>query len=219
VIRALFFDAGGTLLTPAEPVGRIYARLAQARGWRAREEEMEKGFRAAWKKRRVEGVGSDGTLGREGWKRIVKESAMGLGMPADFPFEDYFSEVYDYFARPEAWQDFPEVEEVIRSVREKGVRVGMISNWDPRLRRVLGGFSWAGLLDPILISEECGVEKPHVTLFRRAEEEAGLKAEECALVGDDPLSDRAGAEGAGWRCALVERPYRGLWEALGELGL
>jgi len=95
----------------------------------------------------------------------------------------------------------------------------MISNWDPRLRSVLGGFSWAGLLDPILISEEFGVEKPHVTLFRRAEERAGLKAEECALVGDDPLSDRAGAEGAGWRYALVDRPHRGLWEALGELGL
>ena len=219
MIRALFFDAGGTLLTPAEPVGRIYARLAHMRGWSAREEEMEKGFRAAWKKRRVEGVGLDGTLGREGWKRIVKESAIGSGMPADFAFEDYFSEVYDYFARPGAWQDFPEVDEVIRSVREKGIRVGIISNWDPRLRRVLGGFSWAELLDPILISEECGVEKPHVTLFRRAEKEVGLNAEECALVGDDPLSDRAGAEEAGWRCALVERPYRGLWVALEELGV
>jgi putative hydrolase of the HAD superfamily len=217
VIRAVFFDAGGTLLTPAEPVGRIYARLAQSRGWSAREEEMEKGFRAAWKKRRVEGLGSDGTLGREGWKRIVKESAMGLGMPADFAFEDYFSEVYDYFARPEAWQDFPEVDEVIRSVREKGIRVGMISNWDPRLRRVLGGFSWAEHLDLVVISEELGTEKPDPRIFREAEKRGGFSSGECALIGDDPISDRKGAESAGWQWALVNRPKCGLGEALASL--
>jgi FMN phosphatase YigB (HAD superfamily) len=45
----------------------------------------------------------------------------------------------------------------------------------------------------------------------------GIRSHECALIGDDPKSDRAGAEGAGWFCSLVDRPKRGLWEALEDL--
>lgn len=50
MIRVLFFDAGGTLLNPAEPVGKTYARIAASHGWTSDEEKFEKGFRMAWKK-------------------------------------------------------------------------------------------------------------------------------------------------------------------------
>jgi len=86
VIRAVFFDAGGTLLRPAEPVGRTYARLATHYGWAASEERLDQGFRAAWKQRTAEGAGPDGTLGREGWKKILWASVEAGGLPDDFPF-------------------------------------------------------------------------------------------------------------------------------------
>ena len=219
MIRVLFFDAGGTLLHPAEPVGKTYARIAASHGWTGDEEKFEKGFRMAWKKRREEGAGADRTLGKEGWKRIVYESAQIAQMPVDFSFSEYFEEVYEAFARPQAWRDFPETGGVIEAVRRKGVQVGLLSNWDPRLRTVLSGFSWAKDLDPILISEEWGVEKPGTGFFRKAEEVVGVRSHECALIGDDPKSDHAGAEGAGWLCSLVDRPKKGLWEALEDLRL
>jgi putative hydrolase of the HAD superfamily len=219
VIRAVFFDAGGTLLRPAEPVGRTYARLATHYGWGPSEERLDQGFRAAWKKRTAEGVGSDGTLGKEGWKRILRASVEVGGLPVDFPFEEYFEEVYSHFARSDAWRDFPETEKVLGHLRAKGIRVGLLSNWDPRLRQVLTGFDWAGFLDPVLISEEVGTEKPQPEIFRKAEQTGSWRAHECALIGDDPVSDRGGAEAAGWKWALVERPDRGLWDALAHLGL
>jgi putative hydrolase of the HAD superfamily len=218
VIRAVFFDAGGTLLRTAEPVGRTYARVAGDYGWQAEEERLEQGFRCAWKKRITEGAGAGGILGREGWKRIVKASVEAGGLPEGFPFDDFFEEVYGHFARPEAWRDFPETEGVLRGLQERGVRTGILSNWDPRLRQVLAGFSWAERLDMVVISEEVGVEKPGGKIFRKAEEAGGLTAGECALVGDDPVSDQRGAEGAGWRWALVARPEKGLGEALASLG-
>ena len=217
VIRVVFFDAGGTLLAPAEPIGKTYARIAASHGWQGDEERFEKGFRMAWKKRREEGA--DGTLGKEGWKRIVHQSAQMAQMPVDFSFSNYFEEVYEAFARPQAWRDFPETGEVVQAIWKKGVRVGLLSNWDPRLRTVLSGFSWAKELDPILISEEWGMEKPNAGFFRKAEEVVGVRPEECALIGDDPRSDLEGAQGAGWRCSLVDRPDRGLWEALEDLRL
>jgi putative hydrolase of the HAD superfamily len=219
MIRAVFFDAGGTLLRTAEPVGRTYARLAGHYGWQAEEEPLDHGFRSAWKQRIAEGAGADGTLGREGWKKILKASVEAGGLPKGFPFEEYFEEVYAHFARPDAWRDFPETEGVLTRLHQLGVRTGILSNWDPRLRQVLAGFSWAERLDPILISEEVGAEKPGREIFRKAEQAGGLTAGECALVGDDPISDQRGAEGAGWRWALVSRPEKGLGEALVSLGL
>jgi len=219
VIRAVFFDAGGTLLRTAEPVGRTYARFASHYGWPAEEEPLDHGFRTAWKKRSAEGTGLDGTLGREGWKRILKASVEAGGLPEGFPFDDYFDEVYAHFARPDAWRDFPETEAVLARLHERGIRTGILSNWDPRLRQVLAGFRWAERLDPVLISEEVGAEKPGLEIFRKAEQAGGVTAGECALVGDDPHSDQRGAEGAGWRWALVSRPERGLEEALASLGL
>ena len=219
MIRAVFFDAGGTLLRTAEPVGRTYARLASHYGWQAEEESLDHGFRSAWKKRVTEGAGADGTLGREGWKKILRASVEAGGLPKGFPFEDYFEEVYDHFARPDAWRDFPETEGVLMRLQERGIRIGILSNWDPRLRQVLAGFGWAERLDPVLISEEVGSEKPDREIFRKAEQAAGFTAGECALVGDDPISDQRGAEGAGWRWALVSRPETGLGEALVSLGL
>lgn len=219
MIRAVFFDAGGTLLRTAEPVGRTYARFASHYGWPAEEEPLDHGFRTAWKKRSAEGTGLDGTLGREGWKRILKASVEAGGLPEGFPFDDYFDEVYAHFARPDAWRDFPETEAVLARLHERGIRTGILSNWDPRLRQVLAGFRWAERLDPVLISEEVGAEKPGLEIFRKAEQAGGVTAGECALVGDDPHSDQRGAEGAGWRWALVSRPERGLEEALASLGL
>ena len=141
------------------------------------------------------------------------------GLPKGFPFEDYFEEVYAHFARPDAWRDFPETEGVLTRLQARGIRTGILSNWDPRLRQVLAGFGWAERLDPVLISEEVGAEKPGQEIFRKAEQAGGFVAGECALVGDDPISDRQGAEAAGWRWALVSRPETGLGEALVSLGL
>jgi len=219
VIRAVFFDAGGTLLRTAEPVGRTYARLAHHYGWQPSEEALEAGFRSAWRKRTTEGMGKDGALGKEGWKKILRASVEAGGLPKGFPFEDYFEEVYAHFARPDAWREFPETEKALAGLRQRGLRIGILSNWDPRLRQVLAGFDWREQLHAVLISEEVGTEKPDPGIFRKAEQTGGWIAQECALIGDDPVSDQGGAEAAGWQCALVQRPERGLWEALAQLGL
>lgn len=219
MIRAVFFDAGGTLLRTAEPVGFTYAKLAQSYGWKPDAEKMEAGFRAAWKKRTREGAGAAKILEESGWREILRFSAEFAGLPMDFPFEDYFQEVHAVFAQPAMWCDFPEIGQALDRCTAKGVRVGVLSNWDFRLRTVLAGFSWSTRFDPVLISAEVGAEKPDPAIFRYAENSTGTQAGECALVGDDPLSDLAGAKAAGWHCALVDRPKRGLGEALEHLGL
>ena len=217
MIRAVFFDAGGTLLRTAEPVGLTYARFTEHYGWRADADKMEKGFRTAWNQRRVEGMGSDSVLGRDGWRKIVEFSLCAAEMPQGFPVDNYFHEVYEHFARSDAWRAFPETELVLADLKRRGMKMGLLSNWDARLRKVLQGFAWAEHLDLVVISEELGTEKPDPRIFREAEKRGGFSFRECALIGDDPISDRKGAESAGWQWALVNRPKCGLGEALASL--
>jgi len=86
VIRALFFDAGGTLLTPAEPVGRIYARLAQARGWRAREGGDGEGISGRVEKEAGRGSGLGWNFGKRGLEEDCERECDGVGNAGRFPF-------------------------------------------------------------------------------------------------------------------------------------
>ena len=47
--KAIFFDAGGTLLYPYPSVGEIYERIASKYGCRAKSHEIQKRFLETWK--------------------------------------------------------------------------------------------------------------------------------------------------------------------------
>lgn len=51
----------------------------------------------------------------------------------------------------------------------------------------------------IIISEEHGLTKPHVDIFRLGEKLANTTADKCIMIGDNWVSDIEGAVGAGWK--------------------
>lgn len=215
----VFFDAAGTLLRAAEPIGQTYANLAWHYGLRADPELIHRGFKAAWKKFH-DPLTADSRPPRssyEWWKALVLETWQVAPLPESFPFGDYFHELFHMFARPECWRTYPEVEEVLERLRNEGVRCGILSNWDFRLRQILEGQELAGYFDPVVISGEVGFEKPDRGMFRKAEELAGVQAETAMLIGDDPLMDGRGATEAGWKVELVHRPHRNLESILEDL--
>ncbi|MBI4358610.1 MAG: haloacid dehalogenase, partial [Candidatus Omnitrophica bacterium] len=59
-VKAIFFDAGGTLFRPYPSVGEIYARTAFAYGMKCDPDVLEREFQLAWQKR-----GGLSSLGRE----------------------------------------------------------------------------------------------------------------------------------------------------------
>ena len=73
---------------------------------------------------------------REWWRELVFRTLemAGVTMPDR---ETYFHELYDLFARPEVWRLFPDAVETLTAVRRRGLKAGLLSNWDHRLRPVL----------------------------------------------------------------------------------
>src|SRR5450432_1670918 len=92
---------------------------------------------------------------------------------------------------------FPEVPDVLEKLRARGLRLGVISNFDRRLYSNLEDIGLAPYFDHITISSEVGADKPHARIFERAVTAFGVAPSEALHVGDDPVRDWAGAESAG----------------------
>jgi len=217
--KIIFFDAAGTLVRAAEPIGQTYSKLAWHYGVKSDPELIQRGFKTAWKT-----FHDTATIANrprrssyDWWKALVRETWKIDPLPETFPFEDYFAELYLIFGRPELWRIFPEVEGVLERLRLEGIRCGVLSNWDARLRLVLAGQVLDKYFDPVVITGEVGFEKPERAIFQKALEMAGVEAREALLIGDDPLMDGKGAAEAGWKVELVHRPHRNLEMILDEL--
>jgi len=95
---------------------------------------------------------------------------------------------------------FPNVRETLQAVRANTIRIGIIT--DQLVHVQLNKLVQLGihdLIDFVVTSEEAGVEKPDVRIFRLALEKAGCTAADCVYVGDDPERDQVGAAAAGIR--------------------
>jgi putative hydrolase of the HAD superfamily len=194
-IRALFFDVGGTLIEPWPSVGAIYAAAARRHGLSGTAKQLESVFRESWKALKRPGL----TVSRKDWWRELVFHTLGQEN------EECFTELFEQFARAAAWRVFPDVEETLRAARAQGVHVGVISNWDERVRPLLQEIGLAQWFDSLTISCEVGVEKPEARIFQAALHAAKVGAGEALHIGDSYDEDVRGAEAVGMRAVLVNR--------------
>ncbi len=102
---------------------------------------------------------------------------------------------------------FPDAVETIRSLRSRGIRVGVLTNGPSQLqRRKLRASGLEDEFDAVAISGELGVHKPERAAFEKALALLGTSADETAMVGDDLENDVAGALAAGFAAVVwIER--------------
>jgi putative hydrolase of the HAD superfamily len=90
--------------------------------------------------------------------------------------------------------------ETVRSLRTRGLEVGVVSNWDIGLTEQLEQLGAASLFSAIVTTAEAGAPKPDPAVFRLALDRLGVDASRALHVGDEP-GDEAGAAAAGMRFA------------------
>lgn len=207
-IQAVFFDAAGTLITPVRRVGESYASIARKHGMDVSASEIAGRFRQCFESApplAFPGAAADEipTLERDWWKRLVER----IFEPWDHfeTFDEYFSELFAYFAQPESWLLYPEVRETLSALTDRGLILDVISNFDSRLIHIIDGLGAADYFDDIFISSHVGHAKPARGIFEAALSRHGLAAESAMHVGDSPQTDVRGALDAGLRGILVDR--------------
>jgi putative hydrolase of the HAD superfamily len=80
-------------------------------------------------------------------------------------------------------------------------RLGLLSNGS-RLPETVG---LAGYFETVVFAQDHRVAKPDKGIFEVVQRELGIGPDVCALVGDHPVNDVAGAHGAGWRSVWLDR--------------
>ena len=195
-IRAVTFDVGGTLIEPWPSVGHVYSAVAAQHGVSVAPEVLNRQFAAAWRTKK------DFSHRRSDWSELVDATFTGLVETP--PSRTFFSTLYDAFASPRAWRIYDDVLPILDHLRNRGVKLGIISNWDERLRPLLRELKLDGWFDAVGISAEIGQSKPSQLIFRSVAELLQVEAASILHIGDSLAEDFEGARAAGFQAMLIE---------------
>jgi putative hydrolase of the HAD superfamily len=122
----------------------------------------------------------------------------GLSRQVPLPDPALHDALYDRHMTPAAWAPYPDAPKVLRTLRERGIPVGVVSNigWD--LRPVFREHGLDRYVDTYVLSFEHGTQKPDPRLFATACEALGADPRRTLMVGDNREADGgAGVLGCG----------------------
>lgn len=94
----------------------------------------------------------------------------------------------------EILETFPEVPDTLRRLRERGVRLAVVSDAWPDLPEHHEGLGIHEFFDAYAISGVLGFRKPDPRIYRHASDALGLAPGECVFVDDDPALVAAAVE-------------------------
>lgn len=104
------------------------------------------------------------------------------------------------------FEAFPDAPALLRRLRDAGIPVAVVSNWDCALPDVLAGLGVAGRFDVIAASATVGAAKPDPAIFRHALGLLGVPPGPGVVhCGDSPVADVGGARAAGCTGVLLDR--------------
>jgi HAD superfamily hydrolase (TIGR01549 family) len=98
---------------------------------------------------------------------------------------------------PETWVLDPETIATLERLRQRGIRLAVISNWDGNLREILQDLNILPYFEMVLDSHVVGVRKPDPAIFRLFSQFAKLEPAQCIHVGDSPDADESMALSVG----------------------
>jgi putative hydrolase of the HAD superfamily len=210
-VRVVFFDAAGTLFRVKGSVADVYLEFAQRHGFKrtadsrqAIQEALRRAFDespapvfAATEPAEIK------QCERLWWFDVVHNVFYRVGMFDRF--DDFFDEVFHAFDGPAFWTSFPETETVLGRLKQAGLELGIVSNFDTRLFNVLRGLGLADYFDTVTISSLARAAKPAPRIFHVALEKHTVEPKEAMHVGDSVRDDVEGARQAGLTGLLLDR--------------
>jgi putative hydrolase of the HAD superfamily len=119
------------------------------------------------------------------------------------------AEIYSEWAACRHFELYDDVLPVLRTLRDRGILLGLISNTHRSLESFQSHFELDALISAAVSSSEHGYNKPHPSIFRTALRLLDVAPEEAVMVGDSYSHDIEGARTIGMRGVLLRRAARG----------
>jgi putative hydrolase of the HAD superfamily len=205
--RAVFFDAGNTLLRMNYPA---VAGHLEGRGHAVSVEEIEEAelrARVRLDADLARGASTEGRTAQDSYLAYLLEG-IGITAPDEIEAAAGFRRRYNAPAGLFNVADRDALQ-AIRRVKSAGLVAGVVSNSNGWARALLDGAGLGDALDFVIDSAVVGVEKPDPKIFRLGVEQAGVAAHEAVYVGDLYSVDVLGSRAAGLGAILLDP--RGFW--------
>src|SRR5919106_1946758 len=216
VIKAIFFDAVGTLFYLTKTVGDHYALVGSEMGLTLDAKQLDRAFYTAWKQmpRRAAIEGPRPNDDKSWWRELVNlvldQVAPSL---SELDRDNFFEVAYEHFAEAGVWELYPEVFNVLEKL-QPCFQLAVISNFDARLRFILGHLGISKYFAHVFVSSEIGADKPDPKIYQRALKLMNLKPKEVLHVGDDQERDWKAACEAGLSIFRLDRQKNSLHDLL-----
>jgi putative hydrolase of the HAD superfamily len=202
-LRAVFVDAGNTLFTERRSRAALYATVARAHGGHTDEEQAADIMGRAFAEIPYSAKGNY-RYSTNWFETFNQHVLLKLGV-SEGRWQEASTKLLARFESPKTYRVFKEVPAVLEELSNRGITVGVVSNWSERLPVLLKALGLTEHINFIVTSAEMRSEKPAGEIFSRALFRAGVAADEALHVGDHHDRDVRGAIGAGLRAALVDR--------------
>ncbi|MBX9791597.1 MAG: HAD-IA family hydrolase [Pirellulales bacterium] len=204
-VRAVVFDAVGTLLWPEPAVGAAYTSAARRLGSTRDTVDVRARFHAAWRAEEARdcdsgGLRTDEARERRRWQRIVAEV-----FPEVDRQNELFGALWEHFAQAANWRLFDDVVDTWRELSEKGLALAVASNFDRRLLEICASIAPLAACRHVYASSLVGWRKPALEFFQHVAAALNLPAESILMIGDDYENDVVAARQAGWQAVYLSR--------------
>jgi len=218
-LKAVFFDAAGTLFYLTKTVGDHYALVGEDIGLNLDAKKLDTAFHSAWAKmpprQAIDGPreNDDKDWWHELTDLVLQEAAPEVG---ELDRDNFFEVAYEHFTEAGVWELYPDVIDILKQLHHR-FRLAIVSNFDGRLRAILERLGISKYFGHIFVSSEIGADKPDLEIFRRALKFLNLRPENILHVGDDPERDWRAAAAAGLSIFKLDRNKNSLRDLLALL--
>jgi putative hydrolase of the HAD superfamily len=208
--EAVFFDAGETLVHPHPTFADLFSRILKHEGFDVRPETITDRIHVVFDRFR------EAARTKELWTTTPEKSRLfwhdvyaiffrEIGIPDSNGLID---SVYREFTDLANYSLFDDVVPTLAKLRDAGLKLGVVSNFEEWLERLLDQLGVSGSFDVRVISGVEGMEKPDPRIFQLAMQRADVTPERSAYVGDNPEFDVDPAAAVGMFPVLLDRRER-----------
>ncbi|HLA92341.1 MAG TPA: HAD-IA family hydrolase [Actinomycetota bacterium] len=207
---AVFFDAGETLVHPHPTFPDLFAQILRREGHDVTPELVRERGHVVFDRFRVAAENQElwttsPERSRRFWHEVYEIFLSELGVPNANGLIDT---VYGEFTDRSNYRLFEDVPAVLDRLRRAGLILGVVSNFEAWLERLLDELGVTDYFAVRVVSGVEGMEKPDPRIFELAMSRAGVVPADSVYVGDNPEFDVDPALAVGMFPVLIDRRGR-----------
>jgi putative hydrolase of the HAD superfamily len=204
----VFFDAGETLIHPLPSFPELFSLVCADHLLEVDLSNLPKISRSLMaeieeKQRNGYTFTNDMAVSRRFWLEFYEALVRRMGY--DQENGELPQALYRIFSEPSNYGAYDDVHDSLYELKERGFRLGLISNFEPWLEGLLHRLYLLEFFEVMVISGYEEFEKPHPRIFEIALERANINPQQALHVGDSPVSDFYGASKVGIKAILLDR--------------